>query len=367
MQIPSRNSKRNHTSTTYQNFPGPTSYEPKIEVSHVNAPKWTMSGTYSREIPIIKNLPGPGQYDPRLPSSQRKTLIYGKAYQIDKESQQKPGPGAYKVDISQLSRIGFKIGSEKRYKDEKKLSPGPGDYQINIKKHVQSYIIGQQTRSGKIYSNHIGPGQYEIPSLLKTDGGFKMVPRRDKTLSMITPGPDAYEQLKQERVKSFKIGTSKREGIFQKSNSPGPGDYEIQAIKESVSYSIGKGQRQDTKRNVLPGPGSYQPNKPSNAPKYSIYQRYRQKTDYSGPGPQSYTIGDFRETKSVIFGQARRNSYNKIQIPGPGEYEIEIKSKKPQVSIVFGREKRSQSCSENTKLPGPGAYDITSSFFMKKK
>lgn len=58
-----------HTSTTNPIYPGPASYEPKIEVSHFNAPKWTMSGTYSREIPIIKNLPGPGQYDPRLPSS----------------------------------------------------------------------------------------------------------------------------------------------------------------------------------------------------------------------------------------------------------------------------------------------------------
>ena len=37
------------------------------------------------------------------------------------------------------------------------------------------------------------------------------------------------------------------------------------------------------------------------------------------------------------------------------------------MSIVFGREKRSQSCSENTKLPGPGTYDITSTFFVKKK
>ncbi|CAD8187703.1 unnamed protein product [Paramecium octaurelia] len=367
MSVPSRNSKRNHTTSNNHNFPGPASYEPKIEVSHTNAPKWTMSGTYSREIPIIKNLPGPGQYDPRLPSSQRKTLIYGKAYQKDKESQQKPGPGAYKVDISQLSRIGFKIGSEKRYKDEKKLSPGPGDYQVEVKNHVHSYIIGQQTRSGKIYSNHVGPGQYEIPSLLKTDGGFRMVPRREKTVSMITPGPDAYEQLRQERVKSFKIGTSKREGIFQKSVSPGPANYEVQAIKESVAYSIGKKQRQDTKLDALPGPGSYQPIKPSSAPKYSIYQRYREKTEASGPGPQSYTIGEFRETKSIIFCQAKRDSYNRIQIPGPGEYETELKIKKPQVSIVFGREKRSQSCSENTKMPGPGAYDIASTFYVKKK
>ncbi|CAD8120761.1 unnamed protein product [Paramecium sonneborni] len=367
MSVPSRNSKRNHTSTTQQGLPGPASYEPKIEVSHANAPKWTMSGTQTREIPIIKNLPGPGQYDPKLPASSRKTLIYGKAYQIDKESKLKPGPGTYQVEISQLSRIGFKIGSEKRYKDEKKLSPGPGDYQINTKNHVTSYKIGQQTRSGKIYTNHVGPGQYEIPSLLKTDGGFKIVPRRERTISMITPGPDAYEQFRQERVKSFKIGMSKREGIFQKSNSPGPGDYDVQAIKESVGYTIGRGQRDDTKLEVLPGPASYKPHKPSNAPKYSIYQRYREKTDNQGPGPQSYTIGEFRETKSIIFGQAKRDSYNKIQIPGPGEYETDLKSKKPQVSIVFGREKRSQSCYENTKLPGPGTYDITSTFFVKKK
>ncbi|CAD8186953.1 unnamed protein product [Paramecium octaurelia] len=367
MSAPSRNSKRNHTTTTNQGPPGPASYEPKMEVSHANAPRWTMSGTNSREIPIIKNLPGPGQYDVRLPESQRKTLIYGKAYQIDKEAQQKPGPGAYKVEVSQLSRTGFKIGSEKRYKDEKKLSPGPGDYHIIMKNHVTSYIIGQQTRSGKICSNHVGPGQYEIPSLLKTDAGFKMVPRREKTFSMITPGPDAYGQLRQERVKSFKIGTSKREGIYQKSSSPGPANYEVQAIKESVGYTIGKGQRQDTKLEVLPGPGTYKPNKPSNAPKYSIYQRYREKTENSGPGPQSYTIGEFRETKSIIFGQAKRDSQNKIQIPGPGEYDTEVKVKKPQVSIVFGREKRSQSCSENTYMPGPGAYDITSTFLLKKK
>lgn len=40
------------------------------------------------------------------------------------------------------------------------------------------------------------------------------MPRREKTHSMITPGPNQYEQIKRERGISFKIGTSKREGIF---------------------------------------------------------------------------------------------------------------------------------------------------------
>lgn len=45
---------------------------------------------------------------------------------------------------------------------------------------------------------------------------------------MITPGPDQYDQIKRERGISFKIGTSKREGIFQKSISPGPGEYVVE-------------------------------------------------------------------------------------------------------------------------------------------
>ncbi|CAD8191906.1 unnamed protein product [Paramecium octaurelia] len=367
MSIQIKNTKRNELNSSYQGPPGPASYNPQLDSSYTKPPKWTIRGGNQREILVQQSLPGPGQYHPKLPESQKKTLIHGKSYQFDKEKSYKPGPGSYKIEVSQLSKIGFKIGSQKRYKEDQKRSPGPGDYEIISKSNVPSFKVGKQSRSEKKVSNTVGPGYYNMPSLMKTDAGFKIIPRREKTIQNITPAPNAYEIQSQERVKSFKIGTSKRDGIFNKSISPGPGDYSVEIVKEQAGYSIGRSQRSDKKIDSIPGPGYYKFVKPSNAPKYSIYERHKEKSDMSGPGPQSYTIGDFKDTKTVIFGHAKRDSYSRLIVPGPGEYETDAKQRKPHVSIVFGREKRSQSCSDHTSIPGPGQYEISTTFYAKKK
>lgn len=75
-----------------------------------------------------------------------------------------------------------------------------------MKKTTPGFKIGKESRSQKEMANTVGPGAYNLPSTLRTDKGFHIVPRRERIYSMITPGPDAYNQLSRERIKSFKIG-----------------------------------------------------------------------------------------------------------------------------------------------------------------
>jgi len=110
----------------------------------------------------------------------------------DREERFKPGPGNYNTDISELSKIGFSMGKQKRDSEKKTLSPGPGCYDIEMKKTTPGFKIGKESRSQKEMANTVGPGAYNLPSTLRTDKGFHIVPRRERIYSMATPGPDAY-------------------------------------------------------------------------------------------------------------------------------------------------------------------------------
>lgn len=59
----------------------------------------------------------------------------------------------------------------------------------------------------------VGPGAYNIPSTLRSDREFYIAPKRERAFSSFTPAPNAYAIYNNEKVRSFRIGTSKRDPI----------------------------------------------------------------------------------------------------------------------------------------------------------
>lgn len=66
--------------------------------------------------------------------------------------------------------------------------------------------MAKESISEKKIQKTVGPGSYNIPSLMRTNIGCQIIPRRDKAISLITPAPNAYDTTTRERIKSYIIG-----------------------------------------------------------------------------------------------------------------------------------------------------------------
>lgn len=92
-------------------------------------------------------------------------------------------------------------------------------------------------------NNTVGPGAYDIPTTLRTDRDFYIAPKRERALSSFTPAPNAYNQTLHEKGKAYRIGTSTREPINEKSVSPGPAAYDPKLNETKGGFSIGRSKR----------------------------------------------------------------------------------------------------------------------------
>ena len=103
----------------------------------------------------------------------------------------------------------------------------------------------------------IGPGSYNIGSMLKTDKGFRIpLSRRRYRRENPGPGPAAYSPTNKTFRKGFKFSKSPKTSPTER--LPGPGDYSPKHFSEnSPRVIIGKAARESKSNTKFPGPGEY--------------------------------------------------------------------------------------------------------------
>ena len=144
-------------------YPSPASYTPRGSTSARG-----YSVGYSKRDPWAimpcKDVPGPGSYE-----SPKKTERF--AYTIpkteDPTAQLTPGPSTYRPSTSNLNCAPrATIGSSKRLKGYKGFTPGVGSYNLRLKKSHTGFSIGRESRYGVAKKKEVGPGSYNIPSVI---------------------------------------------------------------------------------------------------------------------------------------------------------------------------------------------------------
>ena len=153
------------------------------------------------------------------------------------------------------------------------------------------------------------------------------------------PSPNTYNpsfSASKRSEPSFGFGTSVRQPLAPKKNTPGP-QYSVPGkIVEGPSFQMGskcEGQSyvatEQKKTIANPGPGSYAPQFYKTIHQngsYSIKGRYTLRQALQVPGPGAYTIDASpgkQSTPSVHFGSAsQREPLKPSCAPGPGSYHI---------------------------------------------
>lgn len=155
------------------------------------------------------------------------------------------------------------------------------------------------------------------------------------------PGPGAYtpnDKFVKHHSPTQRIGTSKREGLNNKSLTalPGPGTFEVGYDWTRLHKNAGFGS--SSRANVasakggvaVPGPGNYNPLEigGTSAPSYSIRAKTAgTRSNYKSPGPGAYNpkVELAKENfNGVKIGTGTRDQGSSLpgnkDAPGPGQY-----------------------------------------------
>lgn len=149
---------------------------------------------------------------------------------------------------------------------------------------------------------------------------------------------------------------------------PGPGNYNFsdEIGTNAPKFSFGKDERGDCKRPMTPGPGHYihKSTVGTTGPKFSMLGNRPQSSSSlrDVPGPGQYNINLNNKTKAPSFkiGNEIRSNLNKSAIlnPGPGQYSIQdnssIRPKSPTWKMGSSTRKPLYFTESN---PGPGNYN----------
>lgn len=150
----------------------------------------------------------------------------------------------------------------------------------------------------------------------------------------------------------------------QRSDTPGPGQYQAEAydsvLQKSPSYGLGSAKRGNNgtqSMKELPGPGAYEPTGQFAAPKYSFGNQARgHNKSVDTPGAGSYNV--VKGLGNIAYTMGSKHDDNRLResasVPGPGAYNPSLMSPKGNVRVGTGQ--RSDFTKGNF-APGPGAYD----------
>ena len=366
--------------------PGPGQYAPDTNTNFIRpkTPSWKIGTGLRPDLnPVDKSVPGPGQYEPLYKSgaakySMRPKTTYGKRDVT-------PGPGNYNVRTDKNMIVpSYKFGNEK--KDGLNLAqsryvPGPGNYEYNadaINVNAPKFSFGKEVRGDNKRPKTPGPGQYSYKEYIGKEGPKITMSSKlafDPRLgdNRFVPGPGMYNNTQSyifnhNKAPSYKIGTSKRKGLYNTDGNPGPGQYSTANTNfyrpKTPSWKIGTGLRPDLNPvdKSVPGPGNYNVSQGlGKGPKYSIVGKGNtgnNKNGYPGPGQYNDTMYNKTSNPAWKIGTGNRDDNLKRVIregvPGPGMYDYDKGSKGPK--FKFGTEKRGAGIKSDT--PGPGQYHI---------
>ena len=366
--------------------PGPGQYD--IPNKIFNGPKYSIA-TKSGAFDPTKNsfAPGPGQYNATTknrPSSAKYTM---RAKPYPKNTDITPGPGNYNLRTEkQLQAPSYIFGKDKKKGleyDNARYVPGPGNYEYTAdilhEKHPK-FSFGKEIRGDNKSYKTPGPGQYEYKNFIGKEGPRITMSAKFRTkIGENNPGPGQYDETNTNKYKnktpSYRIGTAKRQGLYNSIDNPGPGQYAPDRYTDHVrpktpSWKIGTGKRPDLNPGdkSTPGVGNYDISKSiGGGPKYSMVG----KGNIGGignknPGPGQYNNSNaiYRKNPSWKIGTSQRDDelkrVKREGVPGPGTYEYYDRTKNAAPRYKFGSEKRGYVQKSDT--PGPGQYRIPCSF-----
>lgn len=187
--------------------------------------------------------------------------------------------------------------------------------------------------------------------------GFTLSPRKDLFNCSDSPGPGSYEVKSRDSTRTFQLRGKKKE---KPNNVPGPGAYSPKFIvKKSSTSTIGKSKRTElTVALDTPGPGSYDGKIQAAAPRWSFHGIKDASFASSTPGPGKYNSIDLNRS---VGGSSTRTSRPELFTstvtlspnPGPGSYDSRA-GKFASLQYSVGKSKRP---GVDSKTPGPGRYE----------
>ena len=373
------------------NNPGPGQYD--IPQKIFNGPKYSIATKAGGFDPTKTSFaPGPGQYNAssiNRPNSAKYTM---RAKPYPKNKEVTPGPGNYNLRNSkQLEVPSYKFGHEEKKGLEyanSRYVPGPGNYEYNAdalhEKHPK-FSFGKEKRGESASYKTPGPGQYEYKKFIGNEGpkitmSAKLGSNLGQGDTRYVPGPGQYDETNTNKYRnktpSYRIGTAKRQGLYNSVDNPGPGQYGPDNCTNMVrpktpAWKIGTGKRQDLHPGdkSTPGVGNYNISKGiGGGPKYSIVGKGNPLgVGNKNPGPGQYDdmygVVKTKNPSWKIGTSQRDDDLKRVKregVPGPGMYEYYDKTKVKAPNYRFGTEKR--GFVQKSDTPGPGQYRIPCSF-----
>ena len=279
-----------------------------------------------------------------------------------------PPVGTYIKNILNPPSKGFRFSQTPKFKSNRPKTPGPGEYnfketfgnapKFSINKNDKITTIQKQIKI-KTREKTPGPGKYNntYENFNKTMGK-KIISKKFSKLKKLQsfnnnfPGPGAYDTKSSKDFGNsikYSIGKSNRSEIIDKNklNSSTKNKNDIKAldpayynIKETfgnVSFynkPLIRGKPKNPIRNKTPGPGAYdtinsKKKTLKTEPKFSISKSNRSniinhKINNVNIGPGKYKkINKFdRNNKSFTFSKSQRMKIIRSKTPGPGFYNI---------------------------------------------
>eukprot|EP00397_Hematodinium_sp_SG-2012_P061310 GEMP01080980.1.p1 GENE.GEMP01080980.1~~GEMP01080980.1.p1 ORF type:complete len:232 (+),score=41.16 GEMP01080980.1:122-817(+) len=184
------------------------------------------------------------------------------------------------------------------------------------------------------------------------------------------PGPGTYaaatpDKSKYSRAPAAMFGTSSRDGPGG-GFAPGPGQYNSKSVlsEGTPKYGFGSSQRSGlARRSQTPGPGSYDVRKGMDGLQISLSGRFGESRRARTPGPGAYSSNDstYEQSPKFCFGTSLRPDLQlATKNPGPGTYQAMsalggnvVFQSPPKYSMKPRREMLKTSAHST---PGPGAH-----------
>lgn len=311
----------------------------------------TMKSPHTRSVSAS---PGPGDYN-LLPLSKGHGQSFNRALKKLKseEIQVTPGPADYFTEQSVHSYSCILIGKPKE--PEFIETPGPGSYNTEQRCFSPAFSIGSSERIEKKEVTP-GPSDYAIVDLYHstncTIGNAKRVLLGDEISRCKSPGPSDYNtDIRPHSPSAYLIGKPKE---VKKLPTPGPAQYRSESMtmySKSPAYSFPKSSRADVVRNHYPGPGNYEIKLRSTSTGCIFPKSQRKNIVKSiSPGPK-YNIPSTLQTKGGFIG-LKHPIRQKEKSPGPGTYSSP--SPQPKKFTIPKAEKFEKI---RTSLVSPGSYN----------